>query len=697
MKKFLFLPLLCLLCCSMAYAQTQSFQAQQLEYNHNELTSNLRSYDAVSLNSADIYRYATENGKDGAPFYLEIQLPNGRLLPLMLATNQSLVLEEAQVITKGEKGEKSNALANDQALYLKGAMFGVENSRVALTIADGILYGYFDNGQEVIYIEPAKYLIKDAPNDLFILYEETAVIDKGFTCGATTLEDQKEEKRSQLRMACVSRYDVQLALAADWSMTNKYASTGGITTYLNGVMNNVQANYDDEFAAEIRFIIVVYWISGCSSCDPWTTSTNSFTILSDFRNWGQAGGFGLATYDVAGFWTNRNMDGNTVGRAYINAICNTNRYHICQDYTSNAQRIRVLTAHELGHNFGGLHETGCIMNPIINTSTCWNAANVTRINNNLLTYSCLAETSCTLGSLPSTPPFPINDLCGSRTECYNLNIPCATGLFTFSSDPFLEVSSIGTTICLRSTRCSRRTSRVSVRAFDECGNSTPSVSWNISIDPSPSCCPISFCPAPAWTVCADDLLLDGLRVTWASVSGATSYEWQLVGGGSCCTRPAPVSYSGTTIGTFVNLPQSWLNRGCFTFRVRARCGRGVSAYAENCLRLCLRVAEEDIFLEQRNSEEELAAQASVESLKIAPNPNNGIFNMSLDAQEAGERVVRVIDLTGKEVWRSIKDVNAGENNIDIALPNVQNGVYILSVNDGKKVTTQKFIVNTDLR
>lgn len=57
------------------------------------------------------------------------------------------------------------------------------------------------------------------------------------------------------------------------------------------------------------------------------------------------------------FWTNRDFDGSTVGLAYVGTVGVTGyKYHILQDFTSDPTSLRVMTAHEMGHNFGAGHD-----------------------------------------------------------------------------------------------------------------------------------------------------------------------------------------------------------------------------------------------------------------------------------------------------------------------------------------------------
>jgi peptide subunit release factor RF-3 len=50
---------------------------------------------------------------------------------------------------------------------------------------------------------------------------------------------------------------VDYALAADWSMVIKHGSAQGVENHITGVVNNVQTNWDNEFADEIQFELVL--------------------------------------------------------------------------------------------------------------------------------------------------------------------------------------------------------------------------------------------------------------------------------------------------------------------------------------------------------------------------------------------------------------------------------------------------------
>ncbi|MEM6964472.1 MAG: PKD domain-containing protein [Bacteroidota bacterium] len=296
--------------------------------------------------------------------------------------------------------------------------------RVALTVDDNFLYGYVESGGERFFIEPLRYFQKNAPQNHFIVYDEHDVNPRNdVTCAADEMKKHSHHQHEHedapyfgptgaQKSVTGLCYEVEIAIASDYSMFQKYGNITAVENHTTGVMNNVQTNYDDEFPDEIDFVIVRQFVSNCSTCDPWSTTTAAGALLGSFRNWGNSNGFGVP-YDVAQLWTDRDLDGSTVGIAYLSGVCNSNRYHVCQDFSSTAWQLRVLTSHELGHNFSAVHDgagSGFIMAPSVNNSNTWSSLSVTDIDNFVSGLNCLSQCQ---SLAPPTPLFAanLNNIC----------------------------------------------------------------------------------------------------------------------------------------------------------------------------------------------------------------------------------------------------------------------------------------------
>lgn len=295
---------------------------------------------------------------------------------------------------------------------LKGGQYNV-----SLTIDGDYLAGFIELPQdEVLYIEPLRHFIPGAGDAVVVAYKASAIRDQGGTCGTDhTMVHQERSMEQRLGQQGQRQMndckEVEIAYADDWLMYQKYnQNQNNVINHNMTVMNNVQNNYDNEFQHELLFEVVQIWISTCSTCDPWTSSTDAGVLLGSFRTWGNSGGFST-TYDVANLWTNRNFDGSTIGISWVDAVCTSFRYLTTQDFSNNQGALRSLLAHELGHNFGSNHDpsgSNTIMAPSLVITNNWSSSSINQINNYVNSINCLGP--CINVSAP------LADFSASQTE-----------------------------------------------------------------------------------------------------------------------------------------------------------------------------------------------------------------------------------------------------------------------------------------
>ncbi len=291
------------------------------------------------------------------------------------------------------------------------------SGEVRLTISDGFIFGYVEQNEERFFIEPARRFDRSATNNQFIVYSTGDVLPReSVKCGVTDMH-KVEVNRVELdendgsRVACK---ELQLAIASDLSMYTKFNSDApALEAYAFGVMNGVETDYTGQFNDDVDFIVVEFFVSTSSGTDPVSSATtNSSTVLCDFRNWGNAGGF-TNSHDLGQFWTDRDFDGTTIGVAYTGGLCSTafasgcsglgdNGYHILQDFEStNACETQALVSHEIGHNFDASHDNSgdpYIMAPSVQCITDWSSASQTSINSHLGSIGCLSTCTNTYGA-----------------------------------------------------------------------------------------------------------------------------------------------------------------------------------------------------------------------------------------------------------------------------------------------------------
>ena len=117
----------------------------------------------------------------------------------------------------------------------------------------------------------------------------------------------------------------------------------------------------------------------------------------------------------------------------------------------------------------------------------------------------------------------------------------------------------------------------------------------------------------------------------------------------------------------------------------AKSGSIFRAYIEGCSNVF--VARQIDNTNIKDYDEEIAKVEILEyRLKIAPNPNNGIFNLSLENFNEGK--IEIVDLYGFTIYKS-KFKN--QNEVEINIQERQKGIYILKIYSNNQVYTDKII------
>ncbi len=314
-----------------------------------------------------------------------IQASTAEKYPIRIQ-NWSLMLTKSGIIADdyfcvNEKNVRFNHVKDGKIVPMNG--YTEQGGRVSLTFGHDFVQGFIKDGDDTYYIEPVRHFVKGDRSGLFVLYNDRDIIPgKEHKCGVEESKHRIDnnrfiENRGVTNNDCI---EVEYAIATDWLMYVHYGSVADVEAHNIAVVNNMQTNYDDEFNDEIRFAIVEQYIVSTSGGDPWTGSTNAGNLLDSFTAWAPTGF--TATHDLGTLWTHRDLDGSTIGLAWVGTVCTAYRYNILEDFSSNAQLKRVLAAHEIGHNFNAGHDTlsGYIMSQSVSNTNVWSAKSQDSIN-----------------------------------------------------------------------------------------------------------------------------------------------------------------------------------------------------------------------------------------------------------------------------------------------------------------------------
>lgn len=388
----------------------QDFIGQPVEYqNRAKLDALFTDYEIVQL---DIKSMQTSLNTRASVKNMRITTPKQDWDLVLFEFD---IFKEHYFLTKASDEGKQKLPRNKNLRTFKANLKNPRGGLSCMTISDNFLYGYIDDAGEKYFYEPLSYLDPTAlPGQILIYSEKNVKPNSNVGCGYDEYKKHLHLADHELisdppaignRSAC---YTVDIALGADKTIHDNKGGVPQAEAFMIGVLNNVQTNYDDEFAHQVEFGVTATFVPTTTAQDPWNNVNNINTHLDVHRTWANSGGYG-AGYAVATAWTRKYTSG-AIGLAWVGALCTNSRYNVCSDFGGGPSSLRVLQAHELGHNFNCGHDgsgTPYIMAPAVNNSNTWSPASIAAINSYLPTRGCLGACS---GGQPPEAEFTGNPL-----------------------------------------------------------------------------------------------------------------------------------------------------------------------------------------------------------------------------------------------------------------------------------------------
>ncbi len=381
----------------MAFLFVSSLQAQKSK--NIDLTQKFTKHNIERIDVNEILPLLRDDN-----FSLDITL-EGKIYSMALY-DSGIIGENYELTSTGDNGSITSTTSRPRAY--NGYLLGTSDSRVSLTFNNDFIYGFIRDGDDIMSIEPLRYYQSDAAANEFITYMSSDIVEYStHKCGVEKRHQRTEEIVAQANSQRVvgECFEVEWAIVSDFQMFDDIGSIFGVEDHNIAVANDVQTNYDDEFADEIQFLIVEQQVFTTAASDPFTNSTDAGTLLDDFRDWANPG-FNQ-NHDVGSIWSSRNFDDGVLGVAWVGAVCSFNfKYNALGNWTNNANLKRVMVAHELGHNFGAEHDasnSSHIMRPSVSNSSTWSNTSINDIQNFYNSIGCLG--TCIGSGNPPTPDF----------------------------------------------------------------------------------------------------------------------------------------------------------------------------------------------------------------------------------------------------------------------------------------------------
>ncbi len=294
---------------------------------------------------------------------------------------------------------------SDQYVCLGGIESGIKYN---LTLSKNHLSGQLTTGAKTTILTPLSNFVKGAASNLIVSYTEDALaqVENDHAHCKHSIEQkiiQEINQKSNPQSCTIVRY----CIANAYDMLTKHGSDQAVMNHNISVLNSVQSLYRSEFDVNVELYLVGIYIAQNPNEEPFSengTSDDANELITAFRSWastsfggnrpaGLNGGFGV-DFDYASVWTARDIiqgTSNTIGLAYRPGF-----YNILEDYSSLIPRLSILMSHELGHNFGALHDpegTNAIMASSLVLTPNWSATSVESISNTLASADYLLDCS----------------------------------------------------------------------------------------------------------------------------------------------------------------------------------------------------------------------------------------------------------------------------------------------------------------
>lgn len=369
------------------------------------------SAEQISLDAFEVLEIQSERGQ--VPARLDIQA-FGRSFGMELSRNSG-------VLASLPSRQRSRIPAAD--LFLKGTLTGIPGSWVRLNRIDGRFSGGFFDGKELYLIDRVDGFsgtrAAATPQDRTIVFrfgdlDFPGLIDHG---GIDPGDDNKpdadgadyrnfvEHLREVVTLQGTAMFAVPVTVVSDVQFTGRHgASTASVVA---GRVNFIDGIYSSQVGTGIALLHHEILsdndvLTATDARDLLVGRFNGNTLVQPgFRQFMRTGaGSSLPFEGLAHLFTGRNLDGSTVGIAYVGVLCSRSAgYGVDQDLTSDTTSALVF-AHEVGHNFNAPHdgEDACaaetfrgIMNPSINNSQQFSNCSLAQMAPEVAAANCLVE------------------------------------------------------------------------------------------------------------------------------------------------------------------------------------------------------------------------------------------------------------------------------------------------------------------
>ena len=268
---------------------------------------------------------------------------------------------------------------------LQGTVAGTRNSWVRITRTPAGLYGMIFDGNDLYAIEPALEAARstvgpvEASGTAPVIYrlKDTIMPPGEASCGTDDRGDgitgsartglqvfQALAAELQPLAAAIPSKQIEIAMVGDFEMSTVNFGAGLTPeSAIAARMNVVDGIFSSQVGVKLTVTDVTIFRS---AADPFTDTLAANTLLTEFANFRRDTPSQNAR-GLSHLLTGRDLEGTTVGIAFLRALCSRNAGAGLSMANLSANNSALVIAHEMGHNFGASHDgeagTACEATP----------------------------------------------------------------------------------------------------------------------------------------------------------------------------------------------------------------------------------------------------------------------------------------------------------------------------------------------
>ena len=268
----------------------------------------------------------------------------------------------------------------------RGSIAGIAGSWSRIVLTNGQPSGLIWDGEELYAVEAPGDSIVASDGPVIYRLSDVVITPGTMSCGTSTLQGSGSKAYAALidelsvRVAraegAVSQIDI--GAVADFEfMNSKGTSTNDA---LLNRLNNVDGIFSEQLGIQINIPLIETYDD---ADDPFTDTHNANALLNELAAY-RRDNAGQRNLGLTHLYTGRDLDGSTVGIAFVGALCDSYFGAGLSEGNRSPSFDALIAAHEIGHNFGapqdGVSGSAC-------ESTPANFIMATSLNPNNRTFS----------------------------------------------------------------------------------------------------------------------------------------------------------------------------------------------------------------------------------------------------------------------------------------------------------------------